>query len=58
MVYNEMVETWGSLIETIVFRFEGESLFDNIGESGFWGVLKKAVLFDIDLAATCGPNLK
>ena len=50
MVYNEMVETWGSLVETIVFRFEGESSSKGIGKSEFLVRLKKFLLFDIDLA--------
>jgi uncharacterized SAM-binding protein YcdF (DUF218 family) len=48
MVYNEMVQFWGSLIELANYRLEGDLPDEPPGKSGIAAGLKKILLFDID----------
>lgn len=47
MVYNEMVEIWGSLIEHIRYKITGELPPDRIGKSSMIRKLKAHLLFKI-----------
>ena len=51
MVYNEMVETWGSLLECARYRTTGQIPLNEPGRSGLLARLKKLLLFDIRLDA-------
>lgn len=51
MIFNEMVETWGSLIEYAHYRTSGRLPKNQPGKRGFFSGLKKIILFDIDPAA-------
>lgn len=51
MVYNEMVETWGSLIELTRYRLTGKPYEVTPGKKGILSDLKKYLLFDIDKKA-------
>jgi uncharacterized SAM-binding protein YcdF (DUF218 family) len=48
MVYNEMVECWGSLIEWMTFRTRGGLSVSQPGKSPIFSGLKKLLLFDVD----------
>jgi uncharacterized SAM-binding protein YcdF (DUF218 family) len=48
MVYNEMVQFWGSLVELALYGIRGELPADPPGKSGLAALLKKILLFDID----------
>jgi uncharacterized SAM-binding protein YcdF (DUF218 family) len=48
MVYNEMVQFWGSLIELAQFRISGELPDQALGKSGLAGRLKQILLFDLN----------
>ena len=49
MVYNEMVETWGSLLECVGYRATGRLPAIAPGKLGLLGRLKSIFLFEIDL---------
>ena len=48
MVYNEMVELWGSLLEYAQYRIKGSLPEGAPGKSAFLGRMKKLLLFEID----------
>ncbi|MBN1105623.1 MAG: hypothetical protein JXL84_19600, partial [Deltaproteobacteria bacterium] len=48
MVYNEMVEFWGSLLEYTLYRIKGRFAEGVPGKSSFLGRLKQFLLFEID----------
>ncbi|XPS85060.1 uncharacterized protein Dvar_30780 [Desulfosarcina variabilis str. Montpellier] len=48
MIYNEMLETWGSLVEWIKYLNRGDLSDIQPGKSGFFSGLKDFLLFDID----------
>ena len=48
MVYNEMVEFWGSLIELAKYKLSGELPEKAPGKSSLSGRLKQLLLFDVD----------
>jgi uncharacterized SAM-binding protein YcdF (DUF218 family) len=48
MLYNEMVECWGSLIEWMTFRTRGGLSISQPGKSPIFSGLKKLLLFDVD----------
>ena len=47
MVYNEMLETWGSLIEVARYHIHGRLPAEYSGDAGLLGALKKMMLFDV-----------
>jgi uncharacterized SAM-binding protein YcdF (DUF218 family) len=48
MLYNEMVEFWGSVAELLRYALSGEFTEEAPGKSGLAGRLKKFLLFDVD----------
>jgi hypothetical protein len=48
MVYNEMVEFWGSLVELVKYGLSGELPEEAPGKSSLAGRLKQLLLFDVD----------
>ena len=48
MVYNEMVETYGSFVQMANYLFDGKPPEIESDKSAFWGGLKKALLFKIE----------
>lgn len=48
MVYNEMVEFWGSMIELAKYRLSGNLSAEAPGKSSLAGRLKRFLLFDVD----------
>jgi hypothetical protein len=54
MVYNEMVEFWGSSIELVKYRLSGELSAEAPGKSSLAGRLKQFLLFDVDPQAVQG----
>lgn len=52
MVYNEMLESWGSMIELVKYRFSGDLAHTRIGKNGFVKALRNVLLFEIDPVAT------
>jgi uncharacterized SAM-binding protein YcdF (DUF218 family) len=48
MVYNEMVEFWGSMVELAKYRLSGDLPAEAPGKSGLAGRLKLFLLFDVD----------
>jgi uncharacterized SAM-binding protein YcdF (DUF218 family) len=48
MVYNEMVQFWGSLVEFVGYRRRGELPAEPPGKSGLAARLKHLLLFDVD----------
>jgi uncharacterized SAM-binding protein YcdF (DUF218 family) len=48
MVYNEMVEFWGSMIELAKYRLAGDLPAEAPGKSSLAGRLKQFLLFDVD----------
>jgi hypothetical protein len=48
MVYNEMVEFWGSMTELMKFALTGELPEEAPGKSSLGGRLKQLLLFDVD----------
>ena len=54
MVYNEMVEFWGSLVEFVRYRISGELPAEAPGKSGLAYRLKQILLFKIDFRSLQG----
>jgi uncharacterized SAM-binding protein YcdF (DUF218 family) len=54
MVYNEMVEFWGSMLEFARYGLSGELPREVPGKSGLADLLRKVLLFQIDDRATQG----
>jgi hypothetical protein len=50
MVYNEMIETWGSFLVLAKYKAFGKLTNSNEASSQ-WSMLKKYLLFDIDRSA-------
>ena len=48
MIYNEMLKTWGSLVEWITYLSRGELLDIQPGKSSIFSSFKKYLLFNID----------
>ena len=48
MVYNEMAETYGSLVQMVDYFIDGKTSGMESKKSAFWGGIKKALLFEID----------
>jgi hypothetical protein len=48
MVYNEMLETWGSLIEWAGYLYHQDPLYRRPNQSEILGRIKKALLFNIN----------
>lgn len=48
MLYNEMVEFWGSLLELVRYSLSGELPEKAPGKSSLAGRLKQFLLFDVD----------
>lgn len=48
MIYNEMIEIWGSLIELAKYRTTGRLSEIEIGKTGFMNRIKNVLLFKID----------
>jgi DUF218 domain len=46
MVYNEIVETWGSMVELAKYRIIGRPSANVTGQSDLFSRLKKIILFD------------
>jgi uncharacterized SAM-binding protein YcdF (DUF218 family) len=55
MIYNEMVQCWGSLIELVHFKMKGALPATVPGKSSMLSGLKQFLLFDID-PRELGPN--
>lgn len=51
MAYNELVETWGSLIELVLYHAAGHIPRNTPGSSGIIKQIKRIMLFDLKQAA-------
>jgi hypothetical protein len=58
MVYNEMVELWGSALEYLRYRINGNLSEKVPGRSGFMGWLKQLLLFKIDHKSLLSAHFK
>jgi uncharacterized SAM-binding protein YcdF (DUF218 family) len=51
MIYNEILESWGSIAELVVYRYSGKISDRRIGRKGFIRFLRNILLFEIDPVA-------
>lgn len=49
MIYNEMLETWGSLIEFANYQIKGSVPTSRIGQNNVFGGIKQLLLFDLNM---------